>query len=92
MTDLMLRMIEHRVGLPDLQLRHPGQALRAVSHDPTGAAEVELADGRRLGVVQIAGLVARLVGGSTGAPRTRSADRTVATLTQIAGRHLGDAT
>ncbi|KTR35132.1 Pup--protein ligase [Rothia kristinae] len=53
MTDLMLRMIEHRVGLPDLQLRHPGQALRAVSHDPTGAAEVELADGRRLSGLQL---------------------------------------
>lgn len=47
-TDAILRMIESRQGLEDLELRNPGAALRTVSHDLTGRATIELKDGREM--------------------------------------------
>ncbi|WP_084129782.1 Pup--protein ligase [Demequina sp. NBRC 110055] len=52
-TDLMLRLMEAHVRLPDLTLANEMQAIRAVAHDITGAATVELADGRHLTAVEI---------------------------------------
>lgn len=48
MTDLILRMIEDRQGLDDLELANTGQALRTLSHDLTGRTTVELKDGRKM--------------------------------------------
>lgn len=48
MTDIILRMIEDRQGLDDLELANTGQALRALSHDLTGRTPVELKDGRHI--------------------------------------------
>ncbi|MGP5125005.1 depupylase/deamidase Dop [Brachybacterium tyrofermentans] len=47
---------EHRTGraiLPDLRLADPVAAVRAISHDPTLRATVELVDGRELTALQI---------------------------------------
>ncbi|WP_062464800.1 Pup--protein ligase [Demequina soli] len=52
-TDLILRLMEARVVLPELTLAREMQAIRDVAHDLTGAATVELTDGRRLTAVQI---------------------------------------
>ncbi|WP_234983455.1 Pup--protein ligase [Demequina sp. NBRC 110053] len=52
-TDLILRLMEARIPLPDLTLAKEMQAIRAVAHDLTGAATVELADGRRLTAVEV---------------------------------------
>ncbi|WP_061962579.1 Pup--protein ligase [Demequina flava] len=52
-TDLMLRLMEAHVKLPDFTLANEMQAIRAVAHDMTGQATVELADGRHLTAVQI---------------------------------------
>ncbi|WP_238581630.1 Pup--protein ligase [Demequina aestuarii] len=52
-TDLILRLMEAHVRLPDLTLANEMQAIRDVAHDLTGAATVELEDGRRLTAVQI---------------------------------------
>lgn len=52
-TDLVLRMIEEWAGLPDLQLRNPGFALRTTSHDITGRSEIELSDGRVLTALEL---------------------------------------
>ncbi|WP_227589843.1 Pup--protein ligase [Demequina pelophila] len=52
-TDLLLRVMEARVPVPDLTLAHEMQAIRDVAHDLTGAATVELADGRRLTAVEV---------------------------------------
>ena len=52
-TDLMLRLMEAHVRLPDLTLANEMQAIRAVAHDLTGTATVELADGRHLTAVEI---------------------------------------
>ncbi|MCP3424563.1 Pup--protein ligase [Rothia sp. AR01] len=53
MTDVVLRMIEDRVRLPDLELKNPGMALRAISHDSSGRGAVELADGRSIGALDL---------------------------------------
>ncbi|WP_062078648.1 Pup--protein ligase [Demequina globuliformis] len=52
-TDLMLRLMEAHVRLPDVTLANEMQAIRAVAHDMSGRATVELADGRRLTAVDI---------------------------------------
>lgn len=52
-TDLMLRLMEARVAMPDLTLANEMQAIRDVAHDIAGRATVELADGRRLTAVQV---------------------------------------
>ena len=44
-TDALLRMIEAGQILPDRTLADPASALRQVSHDLTGTARLELADG-----------------------------------------------
>jgi proteasome accessory factor A len=52
-TDLILRLLEARVAMPPLALAREMQAIRDISHDMSGAATVELADGRSLTAVQI---------------------------------------
>jgi len=47
-TDLLLRVMEARIALPDLVLASEMQAIRTIAHDVTGSATVELADGRHL--------------------------------------------
>lgn len=47
-TDLLLRLMEAHVRLPNLALAREMQAIREIAHDFTGAATVELADGRRV--------------------------------------------
>ena len=52
-TDLILRLLEAHVTLPDLTLVNAMQAIRDVAHDMTGRAEIEIHDGRRLTAVQV---------------------------------------
>ena len=52
-TDLLLRVLEARLSLPALALANEMQAIRAIAHDVTGAATVELADGRRMTAADI---------------------------------------
>ncbi len=52
-TDLILRLLEARVPMPALALAREMQAIRAISHDISGRATVELADGRHLTAVEI---------------------------------------
>ena len=57
-TSLVLAALEaeHRTGtaiLPDLRLADPVAAVRAISHDPSLATTVPLADGRELTALQI---------------------------------------
>ncbi|WP_291377981.1 Pup--protein ligase [Demequina sp.] len=47
-TDLLLRILEARLTLPELALANEMQAIRTIAHDVTGAATVELADGRHM--------------------------------------------
>lgn len=47
-TDLLLRILEARLPLPDIALANEMQAIRTIAHDVTGAATVELADGRHM--------------------------------------------
>jgi proteasome accessory factor A len=47
-TDLLLRILEARLKLPELALANEMQAIRAIAHDVTGKATVELVDGRHL--------------------------------------------
>src|SRR5664279_3246191 len=47
-TDLLLRILEARLSLPDLALANEMQAIRTIAHDITGTATVELADGRHM--------------------------------------------
>ncbi|MCB2413926.1 Pup--protein ligase [Demequina sp. TTPB684] len=47
-TDLLLRILEARLALPELALANEMQAIRTIAHDVTGAATVELADGRHM--------------------------------------------
>ena len=65
-TDLILRIMEARVVVPDLTLAHEMQAIRDVAHDLTGTATVELADGRRLTAVEIQQTYLDLVRGHLG--------------------------
>ncbi|WP_084072953.1 Pup--protein ligase [Demequina sp. NBRC 110052] len=52
-TDLVLRLLEARVLMPDLALAKEMQAIRDVAHDLTGTATVELADGRTMTAVEV---------------------------------------
>jgi proteasome accessory factor A len=52
-ADLMLRMIEAGVSLGDHQLAHPTRAIRQVSHDLTGTAELELRSGGSRSALQL---------------------------------------
>ncbi|MBB5748951.1 Pup--protein ligase [Micrococcus sp. TA1] len=52
-TDLMLRMIEAGTPLGDHQLENPILAIRQVSHDLTGTAELSLRSGRRRSALQL---------------------------------------
>jgi proteasome accessory factor A len=52
-TDLLLRLMEAHVWLPDLTLAREMQAIRQVAHDLTGTAKVELADGRSMTAVEV---------------------------------------
>jgi len=45
-TELVLRLVEARVALPDLTLDNPNLAIRQISRDLTGRAPVDLASGR----------------------------------------------
>lgn len=47
-TDLLLRILEARLKLPELGLANEMQAIRTIAHDVTGTATVELADGRHM--------------------------------------------
>jgi proteasome accessory factor A len=51
-TAIVLKMIEDRF-LPDLSIANPVQALHEISRDITCTHEVALADGRRVGAVQL---------------------------------------
>jgi proteasome accessory factor A len=66
-TDLILRIMEARAAMPGLALAREMQAIRDVAHDLSGAASVELADGRHLTAVEVQqayyDLVASHVGG-----------------------------
>jgi proteasome accessory factor A len=52
-TDLVLRMIEAGVVLPDMTLDNPIRAIRDVSHDITGRGRVRLATGREMSALEI---------------------------------------
>jgi proteasome accessory factor A len=52
-ADLMLRMIEAGVPLGDHQLANPLRAIRQVSHDLTGTAELELRSGHGRSALQL---------------------------------------
>jgi proteasome accessory factor A len=52
-TALVLSMIEEGWPLPEVDLAHPVGAVHAISHDPTLAATVPLADGRALRGIDI---------------------------------------
>jgi proteasome accessory factor A len=52
-TDLILRLMEARIPLPNLALAREMQAIRDIAHDISGKATVELADGRQLTGTQI---------------------------------------
>ncbi|WP_024288567.1 Pup--protein ligase [Cellulomonas sp. KRMCY2] len=45
-TDLLLRMIEAGIPMRELTLENPMRAIREISHDLTGSAPVQLANGR----------------------------------------------
>lgn len=47
-TDLVLRLLEARVPLPDLELANEMRAIREIAHDVSGRTTVELADGRNV--------------------------------------------
>ena len=52
-TDLVLRMVEAGVPIRDLALENPMRAIRDISHDITGSAEVQLANGRSASAISI---------------------------------------
>ncbi len=52
-TDLLLRLMEAHVQLPNLTLAKEMQAIRDVAHDVTGRAQVETAAGASLTAVEI---------------------------------------
>lgn len=52
-TDLILRIMEARIPLPDLTLAREMQAIRDIAHDVSGQATAELADGRKFTGAQI---------------------------------------
>src|SRR4029450_1880098 len=52
-ADLVLRMIETGVAMPDLALENPIRAIREVSHDITGRRKVRLASGKEASALEI---------------------------------------
>lgn len=52
-TELVLRLVEARVELPDLTLDNPSLAIRQISRDLTGRTPVELANGRTASALEI---------------------------------------
>jgi len=52
-TSLVLKMIEDEFIADDLSLKEPVRALRAVSHDLSCRAPIELADGRSITAVEV---------------------------------------
>lgn len=52
-TELVLRLVEARVELPDLTLDNPNLAIRQISRDLTGRTPVELANGRTASALDI---------------------------------------
>ena len=52
-TDLVLRMLEAGAPIRDLSLENPMRAIRDISHDFTGSASVQLANGRSASAVAI---------------------------------------
>ncbi|WP_346007142.1 depupylase/deamidase Dop [Janibacter terrae] len=54
-TSLVLRLIEAGEIGGDLEVLHPVESLKVISHDPTCRATVRLRDGRELTAVQILG-------------------------------------
>ncbi|MDN5917633.1 MAG: proteasome accessory factor PafA2 [Pseudonocardia sp.] len=52
-TAIVLDMIEHGVRFEDLRLSEPVRAVSQISHDPTLARTVDLADGRKLTALQL---------------------------------------
>jgi proteasome accessory factor A len=52
-TDLVLRLIEAGMLMPDLTLDNPIRAIREVSHDLTGRSRVRLANGRQMSALEI---------------------------------------
>lgn len=52
-ADLVLRMIEAQVPLPNLALENPIRAIREMSHDLTGRAAVRLASGKTIGALDL---------------------------------------
>lgn len=65
-TDLILRLMEARVRMPAMALAREMQAIRDVAHDLSGAATVDLADGRQLTAVQVQQTYLDLVAGHVG--------------------------
>ncbi|MFV0461001.1 MAG: Pup--protein ligase [Actinomycetales bacterium] len=52
-VDIVLRMIESGYGLRNLALENPIRAIREISHDLTGRAQVRLANGRSMTALEI---------------------------------------
>ena len=52
-TDLLLRIMEARVPVPEMALEDDMQAIRTIAHDVSGKATVPLQDGRELTGAQI---------------------------------------
>lgn len=52
-TDLVLRLLESGLPLPDLSMENSIRAIREVSHDISGQALIRLADGRSITGLQI---------------------------------------
>ncbi|MEX0913376.1 MAG: Pup--protein ligase [Demequina sp.] len=52
-TDLLLRLMEAHVWMPNLTLARDMQAIRTIAHDMGGRESVELEDGRRMRAVDI---------------------------------------
>lgn len=52
-TELVLRLVEARVALPDLTLDNPNLAIRQISRDLTGRTPVRLASGRSISALEL---------------------------------------
>lgn len=64
MTRLLLQAVEDGLAIEDLALADPMRAIREISLDLSGRAEVELADGRRTTPVEIQRIIRERVLGS----------------------------
>lgn len=52
-TDLVLRLVEAGLPMREIALENPMRAIREISHDTTGRAPVQLANGRTASAVEI---------------------------------------